>query len=162
MAGDRGQPRPNRLEGRSVRQWLDPELNWIGADLSELRDKLKRILEYLGKIRSPKATNAALERLFAATLNDMLRTALGEAADEFWANYRRVADIRNTIIHKGNRVWYRTIEVQQSTVQRDQILSASVHFAPECWVVFSRLWNEYIHKPMLAKAPPAQALQANH
>ena len=132
--------------------WLDPKLNWIGVAFEEVRTKSVRIWAYLGGIRSQPRTDQALKKLFGAGEQDMLRTVLGSQADEFWANYRRLAEFRNQIIHKGRWVWYRTVgDVSQDRRPAEQMRTASMYFVPTCWVVFSKMWNEYIHKPMLAR-----------
>ena len=113
--------------------------------------KSERICDYLRGIRSQPGTEQALKKLFGAGEQDMLRKVLGSQADEFWENYRRLAEFRNQIVHKGRRVWYRTVgDVSQDRRPAEQMLTASMYFVPTCWVVFSNLWNEYIHKPMLA------------
>ncbi|HEY3245837.1 MAG TPA: hypothetical protein VGM03_21050 [Phycisphaerae bacterium] len=132
--------------------WLDPELNWIGAAFGEVRDKSERIWEYLLRIRSTDATEQALRRLFGVDGKTMLETVLGAEAKPFWDNYRRLAEFRNQIVHKGRRLWYRTVNVNQDRAAADQMLAAGMFFVPTCWVVFSKLWNEYVHKPMRAKA----------
>jgi hypothetical protein len=78
----------------------------------------------------------------------MLERVLGDEAEPFWQNYRRLADFRNQMVHKGLRVWHRTVDVEQDRQTADRMLTASMYFVPACWVVFSKLWNEYIHKAM--------------
>lgn len=132
--------------------WLDPELNWIGAAFEEVGEKSDRIWAYLLTIRSNDATNDALKRLFGVDGKVMLQTALGEEAGPFWQNYRCLAEFRNEIVHKGRRVRYRTVgDVAQDRQTADRMLTASMYFVPTCWVVFSRLWNKYIHNEMLAR-----------
>lgn len=132
--------------------WLDPDLNWIGAEFSEVREKTERIWQYLLTIKSNKATNEALKRLFDLDGRQMLESVLGpEDANAFWANYSNLADLRNRMVHKAMRVAYRTVDVSSDGATGQQILTASIHFVPTCWVVFSKLWNEYIHKRMLAR-----------
>jgi|GEM_PF-5594858 len=131
--------------------WLDPDLNWIGAAFEEVREKSERIWEYLLSIRSYDATNDALKRLFGVNGKTMLQTVLGDEAEPFWDNYRRLAEFRNQIVHKGRRVWCRTVEVDHDRSAADRMLTASIYFVPRCWVVFSKLWNEYIYKPMLER-----------
>jgi hypothetical protein len=131
--------------------WLDPELNWIGASFEEVGDKSERIWAYLLSIRSPKATDNALKRLFGANGKTMLYAILGDEAKAYWANYRRLADFRNEIVHRGRRVCYRTITDNQDHSMAERMLKASMYWIPTCWVVFSGLWNEYIHKPMLER-----------
>lgn len=139
--------------------WLDPDLNWIGADFEELRDKNERIHAYLDTITTFDKTNDALTRVFGVGGKQMLRTVLGPDADPLWANYTTCRHWRNKIAHCGKRIYYETIPANMRATQataRDQVLRASLRFVPECWVVFSKLWNEYIHKPMWAK------VQAGH
>ncbi|MGB2781863.1 MAG: hypothetical protein WBD63_10335 [Phycisphaerae bacterium] len=134
--------------------WLDPQLNWIGAAFEEVKSKEERIWVYLDQIRSRDATDEALQRLFAVTGRQMLEKVLGPDAVPFWENYCRLDDLRNRIVHRGQRVWYRTIAPQQDPLYAERILRASMEWVPTCWVVFSRLWNEYIHKAMHGNATP--------
>ncbi|MCK4603034.1 MAG: hypothetical protein KAU28_11245 [Phycisphaerae bacterium] len=135
--------------------WLDPELNWIGAAFEEIKDKEKRIREFLYSIRSAKDTQAAFKKLFGVRGQEMLATTMGEKdASLFWNNYLQLADFRNQIVHKGRRAVYRALEKGRWTVVEKTFkehLNWCLVFIPTCWVVFSRLHNEYIHKPMLAR-----------
>ena len=131
--------------------WLDPDLNWIDAELEDVGSKSERIWAHLLNVRSQAATDDALKHLFGVNGKEMLQTVLGDDAVPFWQNYRRLADFRNQIVHQGRRVWYRTVNTSQARAPADQMLTASMYFVPTCWVVFSKLWNEYIHKPMLAE-----------
>jgi len=70
-------------------------------------------------------------------------------------NYKVGRDWRNWIAHTGRRVFYETAPVviqQELEPQRQAFLTASMSFALKCWVVFSRLWNTYIHAVMLNRA----------
>ncbi len=120
--------------------WLDPELNWIGVPFNETKDKEDRIWKYLYNIRSRKATNLALKRLYHVSWHEMLVRVLGnKEAESFYKNYLRLAKVRNQIVHRGKRI----------DDNAGQLLNWCLIFVPKCWVVFSRLHNEYIHKPML-------------
>ena len=135
--------------------WLDPELNWIGARFQEIRDKHQRIQRFLRTISSRKRTDAVLQRLFGADGRQMLHSVLGADGDPFLKHYLRCRAWRNAIAHRGKRIYYETLPElmrPRHASARDQSLRASLQFIPQCWVVFSRLWNEYIHKPMWAKA----------
>lgn len=132
--------------------WLDPELNWIGAAFEEVRQKEERIWKHLDTIRGRSATDKALQQIFSATGKQMLQKALGADAQPFWEDYCRLAGLRNNIVHRGLRLRYRTVSIEQDGTAAHQTLIASIHFVPTCWVVFSRLWNEYIHPPMLERA----------
>lgn len=133
---------------------LDPELTVIGAAFGEVQDREERIWKYLETINNWAATDAALEKVFGINGKTMLEAVLGTDADAFWENYSKLKQWRNQIAHRGRRIYYITVDddQQQDEVQvKVRMLRASLHFVPECWVVFSRLWNEYIHKPMLAR-----------
>lgn len=135
--------------------WLNPELNWLNAQFEELRDKEERIQAYLNSLDSVRKTNEALVRAFGLNGQQMLERVLGNDAAPFWANYMLCRKWRNQIAHRGKRMYYETIPEdmrRRHQPARDQSLRASLQFVPQCWVVFSRLWNEYIHKPMWARA----------
>jgi len=133
--------------------WLDPDLNWIGAEFNEIREKTERIWTFLNSIRSHKDTDAALKRLFGVSGQDMLKKVIGEKdAACFWENYRKLAAYRNKIIHCGKRAIYRAFgEPQVEESKAVEILNWCLCFIPTCWIVFSQLHNEYIHKPMWEK-----------
>lgn len=131
--------------------WLDRDLNWRNARLDELRDKQERIQVYLNSLTTVEKTSEALVRAFGVNGKQMLEHVLGGEAGPFWANYTLCRNWRNQIAHRGKRIYYETIlEAVRRDNQpaRDQALRASLKFVPQCWVVFSKLWNEYIHKAM--------------
>jgi len=136
--------------------WLDDELNWIGAGLVKVQQKEEAVWTYLRSLRTPRATDNALKRLFGASGRQMLERVLGHGdAIWFWENYRQMAETRNDIVHRGGRLVYRTVGAQWLVHKdADAILRWCLEFVPRCWVVFSRLWNEYIHKPMLKRNAP--------
>lgn len=131
--------------------WLDPDLNWIGAEFSELPDKQKRIWTYLNSICSHKKTKQALKRVFGCQGQKMLVRVLGkDDAESFWREYRKLADYRNDIVHKG-RISAIRITNQTSVISDPNsgaILNWCLKFVPNCWNVFAKLHNEFIHKPM--------------
>lgn len=135
--------------------WLDPELGWVGARITEVRNKKERIWNYLNRIRSHEATNRALRRLFNADGREMLTSVLGEEdAQFFWNNYLQLADYRNQIVHRGRRAVYRAVEEGQRIVVEKtagELLDWCLRFIPTCWVVFRGIWNEYVHKPLLTR-----------
>ena len=101
-----------------------------------------------------KKTDEALKRLFGDDGKTMLRRVLGKDADSFWKNYELCRDWRNQIAHRGRRIFYESVPAElqlQADREREAMLWSSLYFVPTCWVVFSKLWNEYIHKPMLAR-----------
>ncbi|MHC4441242.1 MAG: hypothetical protein ACYTF1_00475 [Planctomycetota bacterium] len=132
-------------------RWLDPQLNLIGAEYEEVPDRQERIWRYFDTINNRKKTEDALQKLFGVDGNTMLRTVLGTDARPFYENYLRMSNWRNQIAHRGRRIYYDTVpEHMQDDDEhvKQHILWASLNFIPECWVVFSQLWNEFIHKPM--------------
>ena len=133
--------------------WLDAELNWIGADVGEAQQKEEAVREYLGGLRTRQATDEALQRLFGASGRQMLEHAIGRTEGTwFWNNYRQMAETRNDIVHRGGRLIYRAAGSRWLVHKdADAILRWCLEFVPRCWVVFSRLWNEYIHKPMFER-----------
>ena len=134
--------------------WLDPDLNWIGAAFEEVRDKGNRIWKYLDSLDTLNKTNAALEKVFGASGKSMLDTVLGTEAAPFWENYMHCKRWRNHIAHRGRRIYYETVPDDQQkddAFVKERTLWASLSFVPTCWVVFSKLWNEYLHKPTLAR-----------
>lgn len=133
---------------------LDPDLKCIGAPFAELKNRRVRIQKYLLMIRSPKATEKAIKKLFGVRRQEMLETVLKGDASRFWATYEGCREWRNRIIHRGKRIYYETLADRmrpRNVSARDRALCASLQFIPRCWVVFSRLWNEYIHEPLWAK-----------
>jgi len=132
--------------------WLDPDLNWIGAEHHEVREKSERIWRHLEGITNLEKTNEALKRIFGVDGKTMLQTVLKEDTEAFWQNYLNCRNWRNQIAHRGRRIYYATVpdHMKKHDVQvKEQALWASLVFIPHCWVVFSRLWNEYIHKRIL-------------
>lgn len=131
--------------------WLDPQLNWIAANVEEAPDKQKRIWEYLDTIRSHQDTDEALKRLFGRDGKQMLRTVLADNdARDFWKNYLALAKARNQILHRGRRHTF-TSKTGQAILcdpQYAKRLDWCLKWIPICWTVFSKLHNEYIHKPM--------------
>jgi hypothetical protein len=135
--------------------WLDPELNWLDAEFDELRDKQERIQAYLNSLTSFEKTSEALVRAFGVNGKQMLEHVLGDDAGPFWANYMLCRRWRNQIAHRGKRMYYETLPEdmrRRHQPTRDRSLRASLQFVPQCWVAFSKLWNEYIYRPMWAKS----------
>ncbi len=130
---------------------FDPELKMVGVEFRDLREKSARLWTHLNSIRNRSQVDKAFKALFGVGGKQMLQKVLGPDAQEFWNNYRRLAEFRNAMIHKARRLWFRTIENPQDRSAAERMLAASVHFVPTCWVVFSKLWNEYIHKKVLAQ-----------
>jgi hypothetical protein len=131
--------------------WLDPELNWIGAEFEELSDKQKRIWAFLNTIRSYEETNQSLKRVFGCDGQEMLIKVLGQDyAKFFWCEYRKLADYRNNVIHRGQRSIIRNNNQTPliSDPKAGEILDWCLKFIPACWNVFVKLHNEFIHKPM--------------
>ena len=131
--------------------WLDPELNWIGTEFDDLPDKQRRIWTYLNTIRAYDATNQALKRVFGFEGQEMLTKALGaDYAKFFWGEYRKLADYRNNVIHRGQRSIIRNNNQTPliSDPKAEGILDWCLKFIPACWNVFAKLHNEFIHKPM--------------
>ena len=134
--------------------WLDPELKWIGCSAEDFPGKERKIWAFLNSIRNINDTKAALERLFHSTRQQMLIKALGQDdAKCIWKEYRKLAEYRNDIIHKGKRAVLRgeNGQVLLADQNTEQILDWCLKFIPICWDVFSKLHNEYIHKPMWEK-----------
>ncbi len=134
-------------------RWRDPNLSSIGVEMPALLEREGCIWEYLESLNSLKKTDAALKRLFGADGKTMLGTVLGPDAEEFWENYLNCRRWRNQISHRGHRIYFETVPQHQQAdagIVRDRTLRASLCFVPTCWVVFSKLWNEYLHKPTLA------------
>ena len=135
-------------------RWLDPKLSTIGSSFGEYPKKEERIWRFLESVRSPKATEKVLRRVFGVGLKQMLQQVCGDDADPFWQNYRMCAEWRNQIVHRGRRIYYETVPARQQNRAepvKERTLWASLNFVPQCWFVFSELWNEYIHRPMLAR-----------
>ena len=132
--------------------WLDPDRNWIGAQYREVHHKVHGIQKYMNSLTNFKKIDEALVHVFGSNGKEMLEKVLGEDAGPFWARYMTCRKWRNRINHCGKRIYYETIHENMPKKQnaRDQALRASLQFIPQCWVVFSKLWNEYIHKPMAA------------
>ena len=133
--------------------WLDPCLKKLGALPGDVRDREEKIWQYLASLDNIKKTNAALQKVFGDDGEIMLATVLGKKdAASFWRNYMNGREWRNQIAHRGRRIYFERVPAEQqrqAAAERDEMLWASLNFIPQCWVVFSRLWNEYIHKPML-------------
>jgi len=131
--------------------WLDPELNWIEASFEEGPDKKTRIWKYLDTLHSPQDTDKALRRLFGQCREQMLQTVLGDAdTHSYWECYRDLAKERNQILHRGRRHVF-TDENRQAILgdtRYGERLDWCLKWIPICWTVFSKLHNEYIHKPM--------------
>jgi hypothetical protein len=132
---------------------LDPELNWIGTAFDSIREKTERIWAFLYNIRTHNDTDAVLTRLFGASGRDMLiRILERNDADDYWDNYRKLAEYRNKIVHCGKRAIYRAFgEPQIEEPEAYNTLNWCLHFIPICWTVFSKLHNEYIHKPIWSR-----------
>lgn len=130
--------------------WIDPKLNWIGLDFDETAKKNKEIWAFLNSIRTRKKTNAALKRIFGSTDKEMLVRVLGENdANSFWDYYLKMNKYRNDVVHKGRRS---IIRIDGTPVRSDRnfdtILDYCIKFIPDCWSVFSKLHNEFIHKSL--------------
>ena len=131
--------------------WLDPELKWIGCSAEDFPDKERKIWAFLNSIRNLNDTEKALKRLFCCTGQEMLIKALGQDdAKSIWEEYRKLAEYRNKVIHQGRRSVIRTSgeTLVTSDLKAGEILDWCLKFIPICWDVFSKLHNEYIHKPM--------------
>ncbi len=131
---------------------LDPDLNCIGCSCEEFRGKEERIWSFLRDIRTRDKTDEALKRVFGTTGKEILKKVLNDDnAKYFWDNYRRLSDYRNGIVHKGRRALYRLCDESRIVVHEpkaEEILNWSLIFIPVCWDVFSKIHNEFIHKPM--------------
>lgn len=142
-------------------RWLDPDLNCVGCSFEELSEKEKCIWCFLGKIRSQEKTDEALKRLFKATGQEILKKVLGDDdATFFWDNYRKLSEYRNEVVHKGRRVLYRRGDGSILVVHEpkgEEILNWCLMFIPICWDVFSKIHNEYIHKPMWKRKQEKEA-----
>jgi hypothetical protein len=130
--------------------WLDSELSWIGLGPNEAVERYKEIWKYLNTIRTRKATDKALTRIFGLTGRQMLVRILGrDDAKTFWGNYRKLAQYRNNAIHKGRRSIIRTNGTPvRSDLNSVAILDWCLKFIPACWDLFAKLHNEFIHKPI--------------
>jgi hypothetical protein len=139
--------------------WLDPDLNRIGARFDEVKDRNEKIWRFLDTLVTRRQINAAAKHLFGADCKSMLSTVLGDDFRGFWREYSRCREWRNLFAHRGRRILYETVprHMQRDAEQeQDRMLRASLVFVPTCWVVFSKLWNEYIHKSMLARKRDAR------
>lgn len=141
--------------------WLDPDLNWIGCSSKEFPEKEQRIWSFLCEIKTRDKTDEALKRLFKTTGKEILKKALNDDdAKYFWDNYRKLSDYRNKIIHKGKRALYRIGDGSRAVVHEpkaEEILNWCIMFIPICWVVFSKIHNELIHKPMWRRKQKKEA-----
>ncbi len=134
--------------------WLHPKLNRLDTSFEETPKKEEDIWKNLNKIRTRKATDVALQRVFGHSSKEMLRTVLGNAeADDYWKQYQELAKDRNQIIHRGRR--HTVTDEEGRVIWKDskaiEKLDWCLKWIPICWVVFSRLHNEYIHPPMWEK-----------
>ncbi len=126
------------------------ELSWRGLNFDETAKKQKEIWAFLNSIRTHKKTNKALKRIFGSTGREMLVRVLGENdARNFWSNYVRLAKYRNDVVHKGRRS---IIRINGTPVRSDRnsdaILDWCIKFIRDCWSVFAKLHNEFIHKSL--------------
>jgi len=132
-------------------RWLDPKRNWIKAEPEEYREKEDAIWKYLETLRSPQKCDQALTDLFGTSLQGMLRNVLGPDFEGFWKNYEHCRKWRNEIAHRGRRILFASVpeeDQEDARWESEQMLRASLDFVLTCWIVFARLWNEYIHKRM--------------
>jgi hypothetical protein len=135
--------------------WLHPQLKWLSATFEEIPNKEQAIWNRLNQLRSHKATDKALKEVFGVPGEVMFRNVLGpEDARRYLGEYQKLAEHRNYIVHQGRR--YLVTDEKGKTTrwaapQSQQLLDACLKWIPGCWTVFSRLHNEYIHKPMWQK-----------
>jgi len=133
-------------------RWLDPDLNLLGCSFEEFPEKKKRIWSFLLSIKTRDKTEAILKRLFNANGKELLKKVLDvDDVEYFWDNYRKLSDYRNEIIHKGKRALYRIGDGSTAISHEpnaEEILNWCLMFIPICWDIFSKIHNEYIHKPM--------------
>jgi hypothetical protein len=135
--------------------WLDPQLNWLDADINETKEKGDKIWSKLISLRTRQDTDAELKRLFSFSGKEMLVATLGgEFSHSYWQRYRELADHRNHIIHRGRRY---TITDEPGKViwakpQVSSQLDWCLQWIPVCWAVFLKLHNKFIHPHMLARA----------
>lgn len=135
-------------------KWLHPTLRTIGCSFDQIRPGEECIEKYLQSLDNRSKLNKAYKELFGTDPKTMLKAVLDTEAAGFWANYMKGRRWRNRFLHRGQRVFFETVprEIQDRHLpERERILEASLWFVPACWEVFSRLWNEFIHKRMLAR-----------
>jgi hypothetical protein len=84
--------------------WLDPELNWLDAPAEEIPGKMREIWRRLNAIRSRRATDKALSKLFGRSGIEMLKSVEGDKdAGYYLDQYRELTKHRNYIVHQGRR-----------------------------------------------------------